>query len=587
MAIEQFSGYHHSANSHQSKENKSGQNYGQFVYYRRLESDAAEFGQPQLANLATRAAIHTEGETLQKRQSSIVDNLSLMGYNEAVKEVNALKNIFPGVNFDANNLSSPTFYRDLIEAINTCIQTKGLFQRNMRRLLYENKEGEQTLPKIDVVSFFGDYFNTAFKNALQNYQTTLLSHLAANPNDIDGLTKEFSNLIQGCLVEALNMMYSSKVFNGVWKSNAAKTANRSWGQSNKIYKDLLNQINTITGAGNPLLRDISNTYHLDTLAANLAALASQNASQIISGQSSLDRLKKKTSGVVTNCLTNGKLAEIIATKLAQINMGQSSAIHTGALNNQKADWMLSFGADISSFVSDQTAGIQKMIDSGEKSVRKQNEIATSEAVQNLMKIPNSAANFIAFVNAKNYTLDSHFDGFSGGSAVSLKNLSSLFQDIPNADLAGVSELITAIMQLAPGAMGDGTDINDILGSMSEQVAYFLFDDFATIGTDLSQASSGDAIHLFYLDGIYVPLSYFLNLISSSIEKVAQLPEGLVTFSIKIDPILYGDLPFEDFAAAKAVGNNLWGKQAKHTLETTQVSMRFLSDFRQLMNGLKF
>jgi hypothetical protein len=68
-----------------------------------------------------------------------------------------------------------------------------------------------------------------------------------------------------------------------------------------------------------------------------------------------------------------------------------------------------------------------------------------------------------------------------------------------------------------GAIYSG-DTARIENELCSKMAYFLFDDVLTIGTPT--AASGHAIHLMYLDGVYVPLSYMFYLLADAIEDVS-------------------------------------------------------------------
>lgn len=79
--------------------------------------------------------------------------------------------------------------------------------------------------------------------------------------------------------------------------------------------------------------------------------------------------------------TAGNLAEIIWSQLvASVNNGPDfSVVHTGARNQQKADFMIFFRANAQDFLNKQSEIIAEQKADDEESVRIQNIIATNGA----------------------------------------------------------------------------------------------------------------------------------------------------------------------------------------------------------------
>lgn len=121
--------------------NKDGSNvlYKQssgMVYYKRLAEDAKV--NPFFGTLYNNAV-----SSLSNAQSfatsnlpHIASSLKIQASNELDKELMALEEAW-GVSFTSEQLESQTFYKDLIEAINTVIQSKEVYERNMARMKYK------------------------------------------------------------------------------------------------------------------------------------------------------------------------------------------------------------------------------------------------------------------------------------------------------------------------------------------------------------------------------------------------------------------------------------------------------------------
>jgi hypothetical protein len=66
------------------------------------------------------------------------------------------------------------------------------------------------------------------------------------------------------------------------------------------------------------------------------------------------------------------------------------------------------------------------------------------------------------------------------------------------------------------------------------MAYLLFDDWYEIGTGIT--SPANSIHLFSLDGLQIPLSYFLNALADAM--ISLKPEDIIRVSVKLPSIIY-------------------------------------------------
>ena len=176
---------------------------------------------------------------------------------------------------------------------------------------------------------------------------------------------------------------------------------------------------------------------------------------------------------------------------------------------------------------------------------------------------------IIYSNAKNYALTSNFKGFSAGEDMSLKVFQTLLKKITNAN---VGNLIGGLMQTAEGAIGEGYS-GRMAGRVAEYIAYFLFDDFTSIGN--AGRSDITALHLFNLNGIYIPLSFFLKLIAEAMMDVRKQPEGYLKVKVKSPKILWPD---NDLASRKIYSQEDWDRQRDDSLNNTRISIRFLRNF---------
>jgi hypothetical protein len=176
----------------------------------------------------------------------------------------------------------------------------------------------------------------------------------------------------------------------------------------------------------------------------------------------------------------------------------------------KADNVIGFGIDLG-IVEESVNKISHMKTSREN--------ITSEIDALMTKLSEVHSGFIIYSSAKNYTMSSSFSGFSAGSPVSVATMRNITNDRTK---------MGAILQTINGAVGE-KEREDIKFSIAEDIAYYLFDDFATLGN--VSGSGVTALHLFDLDGIYVPLSVLLHKIGCAVSEVRKVPTSLLNVSI--------------------------------------------------------
>lgn len=553
---------------------------GTFVYYKRLATDALV--NPSLGGLYKHSLGQLEMSSIlgKVKNKDISRSLRAQASAELNKELTALQNAW-GVSFPASVVNGQYFYDELIRAINTQIQTNAVYQRNKDRLEYTNKQGKRNaLAKIDATQFFGTYFGKQWKANYKQIQAELTSNMTGD-NLVQLVESILNNWLPTLLNNALIDMMSSQAFDARWNTPEAIAGNQRWEQDT-AYRDMVAQLQKY-GAdmqNNQILQQVWKTYNFDGLLDALTKSITASAKAETSTKDLSKALSKQVSKVVGRASTAGNLAEIIWSQLvASVNNGPDfSIVHTGARNQQKADFMIFFRANAQDFLNKQSEIITEQKANDEESVRIQNIIATNGASQFLAS--NSVGyNFIAYVNAKNYTLNDSFSGFSAGSAMGMGDIERMLNMIPGVSQNGVWSLISSLIQFGDGAIGAGTGMEqDLMNQMSEVIANFLFDDYATLCSDIN-GSTSSSIHLFALDGIYIPLSFFLNISADAIDIGWEEAQDYFNFELHTVPILYGDLTLDEYTP------EMWETQRADALARTKISMSFLKSFQTLIGSL--
>lgn len=113
------------------------------------------------------------------------------------------------------------------------------------------------------------------------------------------------------------------------------------------------------------------------------------------------------------------------------------------------------------------------------------------------------------------------------------------------------------------------------------IAYFLFDDFTTIGADFN-ASGTNALHLFYLNGVYIPLSFMLTNLAEAISQSWERSKDVV--NITLNPV-----DCDSSLLNKSLGAFTpedWASQRDSALAGTSLTVNFMKSFQDIMSAIK-
>lgn len=576
------------------------QNSG-LVYYQRLAEDAKVnplYG--TLYNHAT-ASLSNAQSFAQSNLPHIASSLKVQAQNELKKELMALEKAW-GTTFSAETMASPNFYKDLIEAINIVIQSKDVYERNMARIKYGQSKAT-SLAKIDISQMFGSYFNTFWNNGGQEEMASAIKDHMSEWRDLNAyaMAKAIDSKLPELINNTLIRMFESQPFDPKWGTkdgqvvyplSGSQLVNQSWQSSvnagTNPYTQLAEELRTLGGdlSKNTLLQQVWVAMGFDKSREEIFKAVNELKQPERSKKNAIKILSKKIGNISGSASKMGNLAEVILTAIAsKVNAGNSNitVIHGGDINKQKADVVFFYRANAGTYLEAQQQVLQdaKARQDAEDSIRIQNVIANT-ALGKFMSgsnpITQEGFNFIAYVNAKNYTLGKDFRGFHGETEISMNTLSGMLSKDANLSTRGASALISQLVQFTKGAVGDGKDPGPILDSFAETIASFLFDDYATLCTSLVPEGH-NALHFFALDGVYIPLSFFLDKISDAIARCSDEMDSFFKFSLLTGKIKYGSLPLEKFE------RGMWGEQAEEAMAQTKISLIFLRNFQELMRAL--
>lgn len=246
----------------------------------------------------------------------------------------------------------------------------------------------------------------------------------------------------------------------------------------------------------------------------------------------------------------------------QIKLKPSQVKHSGKLNQMKSDILVLYDCDVK-------VDFQKIFnpDQDKESTVAKNIEGMKELHQALAGL--SGEYTLVEVSDKNYNAHSQtWQGFHAQQNTSLKHFEEILQTA-GFQQNKLQSLIFVMANMGTGTIGMDASQRDLGYYLSTLIGYFLFED-ANFSIEGNQPN---AIHLFNLGGIYVPLSCFLEAASKAFESVETYKA-------------LADIHFTPAAAHEAQANSEadWQRVRNRQLDKGRISMYFFRDFVQYLRN---
>ena len=565
---------------------------GRYVFYENLN-----IYHPQLyANIQNRFGKIQSGAD----PAEIASTLYNFASTEQEKEIKALSNMF-GYQVHPEALQKKDAYKNIIDAFNFCLSTKDILERNKNKMLLGLEQNIGTGIVADS-NFLGQQFIKKVQHYLSQNSPELSKmntdarNRISNGEDIgQAYQAALRPLIYKAIMDAAIATYQADIISQSRKKQAGyKEFNQKKEEQQFVqyltdlrdglqFKSQGELANT-----NPILDGFIKNFQIEELIESLSKTLAETNKKSKNKRSTSAHLKNEINKVSDNfgikVGRGGKLQEYVnmaVTELAlQINKnsGNIKAVHTGDIGGQfKAD-SITFNVTLP---TQQIVNILKTQVKTEdnrdiESNYRQNALRM-EALYDRVKHLNKEG-FIIFENDKTGTLNEGFKkrgGFSGGEAIRLNDLDAI---LSRAKVPGISTFIGTLMQLPKGAIGANNPeyTAAIKNTLARALAYFLFDDVKMLGKEYTSHGT-NAIHLFNLNGVFIPLSFFLSAAADAM--AATKPNQIFKFNIETPSILYekGGIQGEGIWTHED-----WEAQAEHTLQNTTIQVHFLRNFRQII-----
>lgn len=534
------------------------------VFYNYLGDDPAR---PKLAALKWMAEDSFGRHLNQIRTiSKNVEPYRRIAEAEKEKELALLREVF-GQDLHIN-LQDKNDVKMLIDALNSVLNIKDVYERNLRTLEL-SKGGAKS-----VISFFPTYFLQVWGEQWEDiYSATCETFSKGGITVENALKKEINSRIDGITIEAIERMLSAK---------AEMKGMREYDKYNGAYRELLEAIRSVPKYRNEILERIRSIYQLDKISEDISNQLKGKGKAVTRSQIS-KKLKTSTKKPISvqSASRGGLTLEAIEKMIFNLvgdRVEVGRAVHTGQIGNMKADNILTIGID-SGIIEE---WLEEMAYTSGSS-----RADNIERIRQLQELTQHAdRGFIVYSSDKNYTLNQRFRdqfGFSAGSAISAQSFYDVTRNINKNARTFTGLLVNTIS----GAIMDNKGVRDHLAdTIAEDIAAMLFDDYQTIG-DFRGNTGARAIHIMNLGNIMIPLSVFLTMFANAVERAKSDPEDFVKVAIMIPEIEFKTYSQQlEWQIRKgATSSDAWSYQRTQALQKTRISINFFREFRSFLLSL--
>ena len=558
-----------------------------YVYYDRLKDDTENEWAPGLHEKASsvfdwRVTYGGNPEDISKYFAGLADN-------EFTKEKDLLETHFH-TSYDPN---SKECGKALIEAFNTILSTKEIFERNA--LLITETEGQKA-----VFSWFPFYMNKVLHKFINDPDRDFTNDIAqlVKSGFIEGedesekikkaIQKHINDNTFDLVDKALKLMFSEKV---EAENGLKKLGDKKFKELGRAYQEIFAALNNLQdkARNNEFIQGTIKTYQLDKLGEMIMDNFSGDNFDYSNIKKSLNKFKFDVQVGSATGSKGGVFTEFFAKRLGEVVLSSKgtkfTSHHTGDAGEQKADYMYTVGMSdgAEEFIENELSKFQGGRGSNVRDVKKLTEKVFEDF--------GNEKGFMILVNAKNWSLGKNvkngskstgFKGFSAGAAIDLNTWDDMMHEM---NIRG-RDFIFTILQMIPHAIGnpngDNANLEKVSMMFDRAIGSALFDDFEP-GDPFENKKGLRIIHLLYLNGIYIPLSVFYTLLSKAFADFKASLE--MNDLVKVHFQMPKDIKYptqEDERPDLRAGKKPWVEQSNEALSAIKVSYHFMKGYKKFM-----
>lgn len=550
-----------------------------WVYYTRLKTDYGGKYEPLYSSISDRInSLLGIGESdraeAEERTKAIAANIRSSANIERNKEKIVLERLM-GEKVKTIKDFDKLDGAQLIQMFNLLLNSQDVFERNLQ--IIKNTKGVK-----NVASYFDQYLTDAFFD--EKTINKIKEGMAKNFNDgsFSRVSEACQKTVKDLLPEIIALGFKKMAKAGVeWGVDPESKRLRN------AYKELAQEIGKLKKMNNPYIRQIIQIYNLESAADELSSIIVKKSS-LTAAEIKKESVDASKNFIVKDYRTSqqkaGYFMEIVGSILANMNRKKKVSYDgidlqiTGEMRATRLGGKAEYADDF--VITLKNTSIDRAI----QRIANKNNISADKIsrVERLNQTVFEKLNdgLIIHVSAKNYALNSDFDGYH-----TTKMTPNSLDFVLNRANIHNENLISLIIQCCENSVGTSIPNyqEELQAQIAQYFAYMFFDDVKDIGT---YDMRGQAIHMMYLNGIYLPLSVFLEELARAVEKTKT--KDIVNIQISGSKQLYKSE--KDDLAQTALGNNArkrWNEQRKEALEKTGITVQFFKNIKDFISGLNF
>lgn len=564
----------------------------------------------------------------EKEAKDLLINLEKIARNELKKEIALMQDVFNVKDLNLKDWDtevknakekgsfSSRFWLNFIRGYNDIANGRDIYARNLNRILADDQAARDkdptkkgTIAKNTIAEFFPGYFKARWRY-----------YFTYNKKVQDDITKEVESITEGVSEKQIKINIAKIIDNAYEK--AIKATIKGWlnssdfqngvmirGQENGLqdtqaYKQVYEWLLTLEkdiDLNNNFVKAIYNTYELDELKKIIEDILKET--KITKGISAslskqiADKVKLQQTGY-----EKGEMSEELLTIISEHML--NDALPSGSIYNAvvkrvgssgaKPDiiWSFSFPEDHKSITNKIDNAYKTVIrlSKDEQNINSSNRLKNMEKQKELAEALTNTKGFMIYVNAKDYTIFDGFRGYHAGSPISLNTYQAILKKTKYPE-NWIRKIIGAVRQTLNGAIGGESfkRSQKIHSHIALTIATFLFDDVDTIGDEMSNGTNH--VHLFNLNGIYLPLSLILYLLYFSfIKSIKAIKEGNsgVSSTMKINrgnlvTVKISGLENIKYKSDSEYEVNWWNIQKDEAMRDITVTIDFLRGIKEILD----
>ena len=548
----------------------------QYVYYDVMPEDAVDYHRPYLDSLYKEAVDNLRSVNfIQNGDLTGADAILSMAQAEATKEIQFLNEIFgANLNIDPTKMQTEEI-RSLNEAMNTAFRFKQIMERNAAII----KAGAYKSNSKGVFSWYLSYLKKALKRHFYSESNGMLNEIKklmlANKNMEAGEAAKivFDRHMPGILSLSIREMLKEAdvelkgmdpEYINAYKEMYEFINNELLSKKNNIFLQRLTEIyglNEISNSFAQTLNEIQGTHTRFSKARTTKAfnkLKNKDLEKLGTGETKWVKGGYTLEALVDQAIA--MLASGLYTSNESLHIQPNVKVHTspgfGRLDS-RADNVAVFNADVSRL----TDAIQDIQADGFERTRLKDVEHINELTRRVTEIDKG---YIVYFNDKNYGVGNN-RGHKAAEKVNLETLQGMLGGLVD----NVDQLIYNLLQSGADAIDSKSVEESSLNAVAQAVAYFLFDDYKTIGT---VGTNGQSIHIMALEGMLVPLSTYLFAMGYAMQNLGRHVKSWSKATISAPNILY---PKGSKPKGQRFISDSWDEQRNKAMSETTLQITFL------------